>query len=100
MPPDYSRLSYTLSSLTKFGHFNLTVLCYTNAGDGPRSEPLELITEQDVPGAVGAVSFDQVLFSSVVVTWTPPVELNGIIISECARVFVDTQVLHTENIIF
>uniref|UniRef100_A0A0N4ZCH2 Basement membrane-specific heparan sulfate proteoglycan core protein-like n=1 Tax=Parastrongyloides trichosuri TaxID=131310 RepID=A0A0N4ZCH2_PARTI len=77
--PAYGRINSVITGLDKFGHYNLTILAFTSAGDGPRSEPKDVITEQDIPGPVKGLNFDQVLFSSVTVLWEPPTEKNGII---------------------
>ncbi|CAD5218681.1 unnamed protein product [Bursaphelenchus okinawaensis] len=83
--PDQSRLRANINELEKFGHYNVTVLCFTSAGDGPRSDAIEVVTEEDVPGPVPSVSFDQVQFSSVVVQWEAPVEPNGVLIKYILR---------------
>ncbi|CAD5226006.1 unnamed protein product [Bursaphelenchus xylophilus] len=83
--PDQTRLREKVEDLEKFGHYNMTVVCYTNAGDGPRSDPIEVVTEEDVPGPVPSISFDQVQFSSVVVQWEAPVEPNGVLIKYILR---------------
>ncbi|KAI6207039.1 hypothetical protein M3Y94_00984300 [Aphelenchoides besseyi] len=78
--PDYAvRLNQQVSDLEKFGHYNMTILCYTNAGDGPRSDPIPVITKEDVPGPVGSINFDQVQSDSVFVQWNRPTEPNGVI---------------------
>lgn len=45
--PDYSRLTQQIGGLEKWGKYNLTVLCFTAPGDGPRSEAIEFRTEED-----------------------------------------------------
>lgn len=72
------RLSTLIGGLEAFGHYNLTALCYTGGGDGPRSEPpVAVVTAEDLPGAVAALSFDAVMFDSVRVEWEPPARPNG-----------------------
>ncbi|KAK0397791.1 hypothetical protein QR680_002272 [Steinernema hermaphroditum] len=77
--PEYSTITKQLDDLEKFGHYNLTVLCFTQAGDGPRSDPLPFITDQDYPGAIERVNISDVMFDSVVVSWDLPTHANGII---------------------
>jgi protein sidekick len=36
-----------ISGLEKFTHYNLTVLCFTDPGDGDRSTPVEVRTNED-----------------------------------------------------
>ncbi|KAI1732942.1 fibronectin type III domain-containing protein [Ditylenchus destructor] len=78
--PDPSRIVEHISGLEKFGHYNLTVLCFTSPGDGPRSDPIEVITAEDVPGPVASVMFDQITSDSVIIQWEKPLEPNGVIL--------------------
>lgn len=82
LDPDSSRMSIVIDELEKYGHYNVTVLCFTGAGDGPRSDAITVVTEEDVPGPVAVISFDQVQFSSVLVVWDPPTDPNGVLISK------------------
>ncbi|XP_022645750.1 protein sidekick-like isoform X5 [Varroa destructor] len=66
--------------LAKYRSYNITVLCYTSAGDGPRSHGLTVCTKQDIPGPVKNMNFENVLDSSLELLWEPPEEPNGIIL--------------------
>ncbi|XP_039630055.1 protein sidekick-1 isoform X2 [Polypterus senegalus] len=69
-----------ITGLKKFTRYLTTVLCFTTPGDGPRS-PLQLIqTHEDKPGAVGHLSFTEILDTSLKVSWQEPQDKNGIII--------------------
>ncbi|RCN25440.1 fibronectin type III domain protein, partial [Ancylostoma caninum] len=50
--PTSKDLVVVVEGLEKFGHYNVTVLCYTSPGDGPRSHPLLVVTDEDIPGPV------------------------------------------------
>ena len=80
--PELSRIDEDVGNLEKFGHYNLTTVCFTSPGDGPSSDPIEVITDEDIPGPVASVDFDQVMSNSVVVQWEKPTEPNGIILSK------------------
>lgn len=80
--PQTSRITEQIDGLEKFGHYNLTILCFTAPGDGPRSEPVEVVTAEDFPGPIASITFDQILYSSVLVKWEPPSSPNGVILSE------------------
>lgn len=71
--------------LAKYRSYNITVLCYTSAGDGPRSEELTVCTKQDIPGPVKRMTFENVLDSSLELLWEPPQEPNGIILGMNGR---------------
>lgn len=76
----------TFGGLQKYRTYNITVLCYTSAGDGPRSHELTVCTKQDIPGVVTNMMFESVLDSSLEVLWEPPEEPNGIILGEFSEV--------------
>ncbi|EEC04933.1 sdk-P1, putative [Ixodes scapularis] len=69
-----------VAGLRKYHSYNLTVLCFTSPGNGPRSAPVLVTTKQDVPGPVGSLKFDDILDVSVKVLWTPPEDTNGILL--------------------
>uniref|UniRef100_A0A7E4ZS71 Down syndrome cell adhesion molecule-like protein Dscam2 n=1 Tax=Panagrellus redivivus TaxID=6233 RepID=A0A7E4ZS71_PANRE len=83
--PELSRIDEIINGLEKFGHYNLTSVCFTSPGDGPSSDAIEVITEEDTPGIVASVNFDQVMSNSVLVQWEPPTEPNGVILKYIIR---------------
>ncbi|XP_075436193.1 LOW QUALITY PROTEIN: protein sidekick-2-like [Ascaphus truei] len=68
-----------ISGLKKFTGYLTSVLCFTTPGDGPRSAPQHVWTHEDVPGPLGHLSFDDILDTSLKVTWQEPTEKNGIL---------------------
>ncbi|XP_005054485.1 PREDICTED: protein sidekick-1 [Ficedula albicollis] len=78
--PDFHGVhSGCITNLKKFTPYYTSVLCFTTPGDGPRSPPQLLRTLEDKPGAVGHLSFTEILDTSLKVSWQEPVEKNGII---------------------
>ncbi|KAK2533703.1 hypothetical protein Q9233_004917 [Columba guinea] len=78
--PDFHGVhSGCITSLKKYTAYYTSVLCFTTPGDGPRSTPQLLRTLEDKPGAVGHLSFTEILDTSLKVSWQEPVEKNGII---------------------
>uniref|UniRef100_A0A8C6YM20 Sidekick cell adhesion molecule 1 n=2 Tax=Nothoprocta perdicaria TaxID=30464 RepID=A0A8C6YM20_NOTPE len=78
--PDFHGVhSGCITNLKKFTAYYTSVLCFTTPGDGPRSAPQLLRTLEDKPGAVGHLSFTEILDTSLKVSWQEPVEKNGII---------------------
>ncbi|KFV75189.1 Protein sidekick-1, partial [Struthio camelus australis] len=78
--PDFHGVhSGYITNLKKFTTYYTSVLCFTTPGDGPRSTPQLLRTLEDKPGAVGHLSFTEILDTSLKVSWQEPVEKNGII---------------------
>uniref|UniRef100_A0AAY4BPU2 Sidekick cell adhesion molecule 2b n=1 Tax=Denticeps clupeoides TaxID=299321 RepID=A0AAY4BPU2_9TELE len=68
-----------VSSLKKFTQYLTSVLCFTTPGDGPRSPARPVHTHEDTPGAVGHLSFTEILDTSLKVSWREPHEKNGIL---------------------
>nr|XP_006112957.1 protein sidekick-1 isoform X1 [Pelodiscus sinensis]XP_006112958.1 protein sidekick-1 isoform X1 [Pelodiscus sinensis]XP_025034766.1 protein sidekick-1 isoform X1 [Pelodiscus sinensis]XP_025034772.1 protein sidekick-1 isoform X1 [Pelodiscus sinensis]XP_025034774.1 protein sidekick-1 isoform X1 [Pelodiscus sinensis]XP_025034776.1 protein sidekick-1 isoform X1 [Pelodiscus sinensis] len=78
--PDFHGVhSGCITNLKKFTAYYTSVLCFTTPGDGPRSPPQLLCTHEDKPGAVGHLSFTEILDTSLKVSWQEPIEKNGII---------------------
>ncbi|XP_029383444.1 protein sidekick-2 isoform X2 [Echeneis naucrates] len=68
-----------VAGLKKFTEYYTSVLCFTTPGDGPRSPPRALRTHEDTPGAVGHLSFTEILDTSLKVSWSEPSEKNGVL---------------------
>lgn len=68
-----------VGGLEKFTEYNITVLCFTDPGDGKRSDPVLISTLEDVPDEVGSLQFDEVSDRSVKVLWSAPKKTNGIL---------------------
>uniref|UniRef100_A0A672YXX2 Sidekick cell adhesion molecule 2b n=1 Tax=Sphaeramia orbicularis TaxID=375764 RepID=A0A672YXX2_9TELE len=68
-----------VTGLKKFTEYYTSVLCFTTPGDGPRSPPRALRTHEDTPGAVGHLSFTEILDTSLKVSWSEPGEKNGVL---------------------
>ncbi|KAJ8982888.1 hypothetical protein NQ317_004318 [Molorchus minor] len=68
-----------LHGLKKYTNYSMEVLAYTSGGDGVRTTPIHCQTEQDVPEAPTAVKALVMSSDSILVSWKPPTEPNGII---------------------
>ncbi|KAG8446470.1 hypothetical protein GDO86_014070 [Hymenochirus boettgeri] len=68
-----------ISALKKYTSYLTSALCFTAPGDGPRSLPQLVWTSEDVPGPVGKLGFEDILDTSLRVTWEEPTEKNGIL---------------------
>lgn len=71
--------SEVVGLLNKFTDYNITVLCFTDPGDGIRSEGVAVKTLEDVPDEVGSLQFHDVSDRAVTVQWSPPRNINGIL---------------------
>ncbi|XP_048186046.1 protein sidekick-1 isoform X1 [Perognathus longimembris pacificus] len=78
--PDFHGIHHGyITNLKKFTAYFTSVLCFTTPGDGPPSTPQLVWTHEDKPGAVGHLSFTEILDTSLKVSWQEPLERNGII---------------------
>ncbi|KAM3964156.1 LOW QUALITY PROTEIN: Down syndrome cell adhesion molecule 1 [Aphomia sociella] len=68
-----------LHGLKKFTNYSMEVLATTNGGDGVRSTPIHCQTEQDVPEAPRAVKALVMGSDSILVSWRPPAQPNGVV---------------------
>ncbi|CAB3223434.1 unnamed protein product [Arctia plantaginis] len=68
-----------LHGLKKFTNYSMEVLATTNGGDGVRSAPIHCQTEQDVPEAPRAVKALVMGSDSILVSWRPPAQPNGVV---------------------
>ncbi|XP_021929576.1 Down syndrome cell adhesion molecule-like protein Dscam2 isoform X2 [Zootermopsis nevadensis] len=68
-----------LHGLKKYTNYSMQVLAFTSGGDGVRSAPIHCQTEQDVPEAPSAVKALVMSGDSILVSWKPPEQPNGIV---------------------
>ncbi|XP_078319648.1 protein sidekick-like isoform X2 [Crassostrea virginica] len=72
--------SVDVPGLKKYTYYSVQVLCYTGAGDGPSSSPVSVRTDEDVPGKVSYLHFEDIMDTSLKVVWEAPAEVNGILL--------------------
>ncbi|KAL0893857.1 hypothetical protein ABMA27_013972 [Loxostege sticticalis] len=69
-----------IGGLEKFTEYNISVLCFTEPGDGPRSDFVSVRTKEDLPDEIVNLLFDDISDRAVRVSWSPPKKSNGILI--------------------
>uniref|UniRef100_A0A182WFX7 Down syndrome cell adhesion molecule n=1 Tax=Anopheles minimus TaxID=112268 RepID=A0A182WFX7_9DIPT len=69
-----------LHGLKKYTNYTMQVLATTAGGDGVRSAPIHCQTEQDVPEAPTGVKALVMSEGSILVSWQPPAQPNGLIL--------------------
>ncbi|XP_055842932.1 protein sidekick isoform X9 [Episyrphus balteatus] len=74
-----------MGGLEKFSSYNVTVLCFTDPGDGIRSGMVPVKTLEDVPDEVASLHFDEISDRAVKVMWAPPKNVNGILTGYTVR---------------
>lgn len=68
-----------LTNLRKFIAYAVSVLCYTSQGDGPLSNAVTTRTLQDIPDMISNLTFTNIMDTSLMVVWSPPINPNGIL---------------------
>ncbi|XP_075456630.1 phosphatidylinositol phosphatase PTPRQ isoform X3 [Ascaphus truei] len=82
-------LSAIIDDLAKFSHYKLWITASTAFGDGNQtSDVINVNTDQDVPASSPMISDCKNLTStSVLLSWDPPVQPNGIIIGYYLQIY-------------
>ncbi|XP_029175725.1 Down syndrome cell adhesion molecule-like protein Dscam2 isoform X11 [Nylanderia fulva] len=68
-----------LHGLKKYTNYSMQVLAYTSGGDGVKSAPIHCQTEQDAPEAPIAIKALVMSAESILISWRPPSQPNGVI---------------------
>ncbi|XP_076672509.1 Down syndrome cell adhesion molecule 1 isoform X14 [Andrena cerasifolii] len=68
-----------LHGLKKYTNYSMQVLAFTSGGDGVKSAPIHCQTEQDAPEAPIAIKALVMSAESILVSWRPPSQPNGVI---------------------
>uniref|UniRef100_A0A8C1QXT6 Neural cell adhesion molecule L1-like protein n=1 Tax=Cyprinus carpio TaxID=7962 RepID=A0A8C1QXT6_CYPCA len=69
-----------VTGLRPFSEYSLIVMAFNSRGNGPGSHPVSFKTPEGVPGEVAAFSVTSIQKHKVTLTWSPPVDANGVII--------------------
>ncbi|EDM16767.1 rCG49085 [Rattus norvegicus] len=74
-------LTQTIGGLKKYTHYVIEVSASTLKGEGIRSRPISILTEEDAPDSPPQnFSVKQLSGVTVMLSWQPPLEPNGIIL--------------------
>ncbi|XP_066985469.1 tyrosine-protein phosphatase Lar isoform X3 [Macrobrachium rosenbergii] len=71
---DPNKREYLITNLQKWTEYRVWMLAGTVVGDGVKSDPLLVRTDEDVPGEPRDVKVDVINSTSIDVSWTPPIE--------------------------
>ncbi|XP_017659741.1 PREDICTED: phosphatidylinositol phosphatase PTPRQ [Lepidothrix coronata] len=74
-------LTLRITDLNKYTEYTVEVSASTRMGEGLRSSPLHILTDEDAPSSPPqSLSVKQLLGVTVKLSWKPPLEPNGIIL--------------------
>ncbi|KAM8802889.1 phosphatidylinositol phosphatase PTPRQ isoform 2-T2 [Rhynchonycteris naso] len=91
-------LTQSIKGLKKYTHYTIEVSASTLKGEGVRSIPISLLTEEDAPDSPPHnFSVKQLSGVTVKLSWQPPLEPNGIILYYTVYVW-DRSSLKTINV--
>ncbi|KRZ30000.1 Protein sidekick -like protein [Trichinella pseudospiralis] len=100
LPYSLHAVEATMSGLEKYATYNITALCFTAPGDGPRSSPVQVTTDQDVPESVCDAKAEEIQFNFAEITWKPPEHPNGIILSKVICQIFNYFIVNSKKIFF
>ncbi|XP_056112186.1 neural cell adhesion molecule L1-like protein isoform X6 [Rhinichthys klamathensis goyatoka] len=69
-----------VTGLMPFSEYSLIVMAFNSRGNGPGSHSVSFKTPEGVPGQAAAFSVSNVQKNKVTLTWSPPVDANGVLI--------------------
>ncbi|XP_064651143.1 cell adhesion molecule DSCAM-like isoform X4 [Lineus longissimus] len=72
-------LKVVIQGLEKYTNYSVQVLAYTRTGEGVRSRPIHVRTQQDVPHRPADIKALPVGADQILVSWKPPLHPNGMI---------------------
>lgn len=63
----------------KATNYSVRVLAFTSSGDGLHSIPVYCTTDEDVPEAPANIKAAALTAESILISWLPPIQKNGLI---------------------
>ena len=69
-----------MHGLMKATNYSIRVLAFTSTGDGLHSIPIYCTTDEDVPEAPANIKASALTAESILISWLPPIQRNGMII--------------------
>lgn len=72
-----AQTSHSLVFLDKYTEYQIQILAFNPAGDGPRSKLIRVKTLQGLPSAPINLRFSDITMNSLIVSWDQPKQRNG-----------------------
>ncbi|KAM9856018.1 neural cell adhesion molecule L1.1-like [Aulostomus maculatus] len=69
-----------VSGLKFYSRYEVTVTTFNSKGESPPSTPFHFSTPQGEPGPPASLSLESPSETSMVLSWTPPLETNGVLL--------------------
>jgi protein sidekick len=83
--------SHSLIFLDMYTNYTVSILAFNPAGEGPRSESVNIRTLQGIPGPPANLSFSEITMNTLKVSWSRPVKPNGEILGYVVSYETTTQ---------
>ncbi len=83
--------SHSLIFLDMYTNYTVAILAFNPAGEGPRSESVNIRTLQGIPGPPANLSFSEITMNTLKVSWSRPVKPNGEILGYVVSYETTTQ---------
>ena len=72
-----SHTTHNLIFLDMYTNYSISILAFNPAGEGPRSNPINVKTLQGIPGPPANLQFSEITMNTLKVSWEPPGKPNG-----------------------
>lgn len=72
-----SHTTHNLIFLDMYTNYSISILAFNPAGEGPRSNPINVKTLQGIPGPPANLQFSEITMNTLKVSWEPPAKPNG-----------------------
>uniref|UniRef100_I3KBX0 Neural cell adhesion molecule L1 n=1 Tax=Oreochromis niloticus TaxID=8128 RepID=I3KBX0_ORENI len=74
-----SKTSAEVTGLRLFSEYELMVTAFNSKGESPQSPPHRFHTPEGVPGPPASLEFESPTEKSLILSWSPPAETNGVL---------------------
>ena len=83
--------SHSLIFLEMYTNYTISILAFNPAGEGPRTENVNIRTLQGVPGVPANLTFSEITMNTLKVSWSKPMKPNGEILGYVVSYETTTQ---------
>ncbi|XP_034722014.1 neural cell adhesion molecule L1.1-like isoform X2 [Etheostoma cragini] len=85
------KTSQEVSGLQLYSRYELSLTAFNSKGEGPPSPPHNFSTPEGAPGPPASLSFESPSDKSLILYWTPPEEINGVLLGYVVQYRQETE---------